>query len=71
MSFSYNDLHHEWTHPEHMQMNYDDFLNLDYNYNDNDKIKNFSSVTSMRLHTPQSKERVNFILQKIHIFGLI
>lgn len=59
LSFSYNDLHHAWTHPEHMQMNYDDFLNLDYNYND--KIKNFSSVTSMRLHTPQCKERVNFI----------
>ena len=56
-TFNYKRLHHMWTHPEHMQMNYDDFFNLKYTK----KTKLCSTVTSMRLHSPLAKQRVKFI----------
>jgi transposase-like protein len=59
LCFPYTKLHHTWTHVEHMQMNYDNFLNI--KYNSNDKIKNFSTITSMRSHTPLCNQRINFI----------
>jgi len=58
-SFSYKRLYHTWTHPEHMQMNYDDFNSLKYDRLI--KIKKCSTITSMRLHSPLARQRVNFI----------
>ena len=55
--FNYDRLYHLWTHPEHMQMNYNEFDNLNYVK----KTKICSSITSMRLHTPLAIQRVKFI----------
>jgi len=71
-TFNYEELYHLWTHPEHMQMNYDDFYYLKFC----EKTKLCSSVTSMRLHTPMAKQRVKFIThlcqkypEMIDVFG--
>ena len=56
-TFNYKRLYHMWTHPEHMQMNYDDFFNLQYTT----KTKLCSTITSMRLHSPLAIQRVEFI----------
>lgn len=57
LSFPYTKLHHAWTHPEHMQMDYNTFSNIKYE----DKDKDFSTITSMRNHTPGCKLRIEFI----------
>ena len=57
LSFPYTKLHHAWTHPEHMQMDYDTFKSIKYNK----KNKVLSTITSMRLHCKGAKDRVNFI----------
>lgn len=59
LSYSYQKLIHAWTHPEHMQMNWDDFHRLPYT--SEDKKLRFSTITSMRLHSPDCVKRVNFI----------
>ncbi len=59
LSFSYEKLYHVWTHPEHMQMSYDDFYYC--KHNELEKNLLLSTVTSMRLHTENCKKRVKFI----------
>ena len=57
LSFPYPKLHHAWTHPEHMQMDYDTFKSIKYTK----KNKILSTITSMRNHCQGAKDRVNFI----------
>tara|TARA_X000000368_G_scaffold410006_1_gene392839 strand:+ start:484 stop:1371 length:888 start_codon:yes stop_codon:yes gene_type:complete len=57
LSFPYTSLNHAWTHPEHMQMDYNMFSSIKYT----PKTKNISSITTMRKHTPLCKQRIEFI----------
>ena len=59
LTFPYTKLIHAWTHPEHMQMDYNTFLNL--KYDKNIKTNNFSTITSMRTHLEGCKLRIEFI----------
>jgi len=57
--FSYKKLHHAWTHPEKMQIDYDNFLSM--KYEKKSKIKNLSTITSMRTHLKGCELRIEFI----------
>lgn len=59
LAYSYEKLNHAFTHPEHMQLSYDDLKNI--NYKPEIKTKKLSTVTSMRLHTESCNKRVQFI----------
>lgn len=70
--YTYNDMHHAVTQSQHMRMTYDHFVNIDYY----EKTKLLSSITSMKTHTPGSKQRVEFLRNfckkypnKIDVYG--
>lgn len=70
--YTYKDMYHAVTQSQHMRMNYNNFVNINYKY----KSKPLSSVTSMKTHTPGSKKRVEFLQNfckkypdKIDVYG--
>lgn len=56
-SYSYSNIYHVVTEPQFLQLNYDYLINLKYP----EKTNLISSITSMKLHTPLAKKRVEFI----------
>ena len=57
LSFDYNKLHHVWSYPQFININYDNLLKIKYQ----NKNKLVSTITSMKQFTKYQKKRVEFI----------
>ena len=57
LHFPYTKLHHAWTDPQFINLNYDEIKKIKYE----EKKLHLSTITSMKLHTVDAKKRVNFI----------